>query len=332
MPKKRETGESNTPPAQRTVDFSAFNFVREAHNYLYRAKQGNASVDDLNQLNDYVLNHLLTPREEPKKYKVGVVFVSINFPYWQYMKPVIEGVRQFFLPGHDVEIMCWSDMPNYPEAKDVNYGATIFPVASVEWPYPTLMRYHLFLKQEEYLKKFDYIFYLDLDMRVVNVVGDEILGQGLTAAPHPGYYISRKIIPPYEPNPDSEAFIKRPGYISVDEGKPRFIPFYAAGGFQGGTTTEFIEAMKVMRDGIDQDLAKGYIAVWNDESHWNKYLSDHPAAVYLDPSYVYPDSLIADYYVPKVWGRDFTPRIITITKPFSLSKEGGQFLKQELGI
>ena len=199
MPKKGATREPNTEPEKRTVDFSQFNFVREAHNYLLRAKPG-ATTEDIDLLNGYVLNHLLTPREPAKKYKVGVVFVAINFPYWQYMKPVIEGIRQFFLPGHEVEIMCWSDMPNYPEAKDVNYGATIFKEASVEWPYPTLMRYHMFLKQEEYLKQFDYVFYLDLDMRVVNVVGDEILGSGLTAAPHPGYYVSRKVIPPYETN------------------------------------------------------------------------------------------------------------------------------------
>ena len=34
----------------------------------------------------------------------------------------------------------------------------IFPAESIEWPMPTLMRYHLFLQQEEYFKNFDYVF------------------------------------------------------------------------------------------------------------------------------------------------------------------------------
>jgi len=79
----------------------------------------------------------------------------------------------------------------------------------------------------------------------------------------------------------------------------------------------------VMRDAIDKDMVTNYVARWNDESHWNKYLFDNPPSVVLDPSYVYPDSLIEGYY-KKIWGRDYTPRIITLTKPFTTSKEGGE--------
>lgn len=312
-----------------TVDLTKLNTVRAGHNYLMEVKKGNYAIDDLNHLNGY-LNTVTNPATHPKNsYKVGVLFVCINQNYWQYATPVIDGIRQFFLPGHQTEIMMWSDLCQYPESKHVTFGADkVFETESVGWPYPTLMRYHMFLEQEEYLKQFDYLFYVDLDMRIVNIVGDEILGNGLTAAPHPGYYIDRKFIPPYEPNPNSAAYIRRPGYIATDEGKPRFIPFYAAGGFQGGRTQDFIDAMKSMRDGINADFDDNYVAIWNDESHWNKYLFEHPADIHLDPSYVYPDSLINEYYVPRVWGRDYTPRIITITKPFSLQKLTPEEAKQ----
>lgn len=321
---KQKQGDNSTHP---TVDLNRVNWVRQAHNFLMKKKAGTYQVDEVNLLNEYVKGLLEQASKEQKTYKIGLMFIAINPPYWQYAKQVIDGVKQFFAPGHETEVLLFTDMQNWPEAKDVNYGATIFPVDTMEWPYPTLMRYHFFLKQEEYLKKFDYIFYLDLDTRVVGIVGDEIFGEGLTAAPHPGYFIRKEIIPPYEPNPQSSAYIHRPGAVIDDGGKPRFIPHYYAGGFQGGTTKTFIDAMKAIQKGIDSDLDNGYIAIWNDESHWNKYVSEYTREgkplVMLDPSYVYPDSMINEYYVPKVWGRDFTPRLMCITKPFSLSKDGG---------
>lgn len=311
----------------RQVDFSKLNLARLGHNFFIQNKGGNYTVDQLNELNSYV-NYVLQPQNQDlPKLKVGLMFVCINQPYWPYAEQVIDGVRNFFLPGHDTEIMMWNDMTQYPEAKDVNYGVTVFPTESIEWPYPTLMRYHLFLQQEEYLKKFDYLFYLDLDMRVVNVVGDEILGEGLTAAQHPMYALKKEFWPPYEPNPDSASYIKRPGQLIDENGKPRFMPLYFAGGFQGGKTEQFIEAMRGTRDLIDADLNNGYIPVWNDETAWNKYLSENQPSVVLSPSYIYPDSMIQEYYT-KLWGRDYPPKIITLTKPFTVSKEGGEAAAQ----
>lgn len=207
----------------------------------------------------------------------------------------------------------------------------VFPTEPVIWPYPTLMRYHLFLQQEEILKDYDYIFYLDADMRVVGTVGDEILGEGITMAEHPMYALRREYIPPYEPNPKSTAYISRFGCILTDEQNvQRFKPLYAAGGFQGGTAKEFIPAMKQMRDNIDKDFNNNYIAIWNDESHWNKWLSEFPGHItVLSPSYVYPDSLIEEYYV-KAWGTNHEPKIVTLTKKFSVSREGGENLHKKL--
>lgn len=258
------------------------------------------------------------------KKKIGILVVCINPEYWIYAKEMIESARKHLLVDHEVEYMLWTDMP-----EEMNYGCTIFPTDPVPWPYPTLLRYNLFLQQEEYLQKFDYLFYTDVDMRYVDSVGDEVLGEGLTMAQHPMYALARKFIPPYEPNPYSSAYIPRLGQISVDEnGKQWFDPLYAAGGFQGGSTEAFILAMKSMKRSIDTDLSRNYIAIWNDESHWNKYLYNNPPAVVLNPSYVYPDSMIEDYYV-LIWGRNYHPRIITITKKHTVSKEAGEFIRSE---
>lgn len=285
----------------------------------------------------------------PKK-KIALLFISLNPNYWPYFQQVVEDCKQNFLPHHNVDYFVWSDMP---EIKDPRI--TVIPTEPIEWPHPTLMRYHLFLNEEEKLKDYDYIFYLDADMRVVQKISDEVLGEDLTVALHPMYDLNPTFIPPYEPNKNSAAFIPRLGHIIDDAawrkgeiktgkpeeirswgGQPRFRPLYLAGGFQGGKADKFIEIMKLMKENIDKDFNKNYTAIWNDESHWNKAVFETRGpilgkeVIVLGPEYIYPDSLIAEYYEPR-WGRKLVPKIITLTKPFSLSKEGGQQLNEVLG-
>lgn len=310
-----------------------------------------------------------------RKQKIALLFVSLGSNYWPYVEQAIDDCKKLFMPQHDVDYFLWSDIPKKDDHEalagvlnalptqeqidqDIKAGlgmrcfpremvhasvarlwqqesVNIIETGAIEWPAPTLMRYHLFLHEEERLKQYDHIFYMDADMRVVQKISDEILSEELTCAPHPGYAIAPRYVPPLEPNPESAAFIPRLGqYIKEENGNVRFMPFYAAGGFQGGTSKAFIKAMKVMRSGIDADFNKNYTAIWNDETHWNKYLWDFQKKkgkiTFLDVSYVYPDSLIKEYYEP-MWGRSYPPKIITITKPFTLSKQGGAALNKMLG-
>ena len=327
-------------------------FARIANNFY----NSSSLVSDLNRINvdlnlfNYIIAH---SQDAKKKFKVAFVWIVLNPPYWQFAKQMIDGARICFLPGHDVDYILWSDMPETKElakekimthldsikvqaddkAKaDIDKisgdiegirklpNTTVFPLESIEWPMPTLLRYHTFLQQEELLKTYDYIFYCDVDMAWANIVGDEILGQGITATQNPMYALDKSMYPPYEPNPESTAYIKRPGQLSNDNGQPRFMPQYYAGGFQGGKSDKYIEAMKEIKKNIDTDLKKNYTAIWNEESHWNKYLFDHPEdLIVLNQSYLYPDSLLKEYYIPR-WGRDYPPKLVTLTKQFSLRK------------
>lgn len=332
-------------------------FTRLANNFYI---QNGINVDYQRIVIDsQLVNYILTHKDDlSQKFKVALCFICLNPPYWQYMNDAIAGSKQFFLPGHDTDIFLWSDIPTTEEgvlkkanelkAKDqtwdekpfieevwrlsqqVQEQTTLTETASIDWPMGTLMRYNLMLQQEEKLKEYDYVFYCDIDMRFVNVVGDEILGDGLTAAQHPMYALRKEYIPPYEPNKESAAFIPRPGKIVPEGDKKRFLPLYYAGGFQGGKADLWVKAMRAMKKTIDTDFNNDYIAIWNDESHWNKYLSENEPSVVLTPSYIYPDSLIEEYY-KKIWGVDYPPRLVTLTKPFTTSTDGGQAVQQMLG-
>ncbi len=256
------------------------------------------------------------------RYKIAIVTICLNKHYWEYLSPMIESARKFLLKGHDVDFITWSDMPI-----DTKIDAKIIPTEAFPWPLPTLNRYHLFLREEELLSTYDYIFYIDADMLFVSRVGDEILGD-LVGAQHPMHALQKKYCPPYEPNEKSTAFIPRPGRVIVENGQKRLEPLYFAGGLQGGRSDNWIKAMKVMKGRIDEDFIKNnYVSVWNDEGHMNKYFFENPPTVVLSPSYVYPDSLINEYY-RNIWGKNYCPKLVTITKKFSLSKEGGQAVQQ----
>lgn len=258
------------------------------------------------------------------KHKIAILSVCLNPDYWPFVSPMIESARKFLLKGSEIDFLLWTDIPDKPPP-----GITIFPTEPLGWPAPTLCRYNLFLEQEAKLLEYDWVFYCDVDMLFVSRVGEEILGEGLTAAQHPMYALSHEYVPPYEPNPKSKAFIPRPGRVIEEGGKKKFQPLYYAGGFQGGRPEAWIKAMKEMKKNIDTDLSNGYISIWNDESHWNNYLFKNPPAVVLNPSYIFPDSLIKTYY-QKIWGRSYVPKLVTLTKKFSLSKQGGVALTQML--
>jgi histo-blood group ABO system transferase len=126
-------------------------------------------------------------------------------------------------------------------------------------------------------------------MLFVDQVGDEILGERV-ATLHPGFIGKRGS---YETDPRSLACVY-----------PTEGAYYFAGGFYGGKSEEVLKICRVLSERIDQDLKDGVIAVWHDESHWNRYCIDHPPTVVLTPSYCYPES----------WQLGFRKRLLALDK------------------
>jgi histo-blood group ABO system transferase len=210
--------------------------------------------------------------------------------YMQYVPPLMESLKKFF-PPHEVVLFTDSDA-HYDRCWKVfqpNLG----------WPRATLMRYHAMLGAEDLLSSYDQLFYMDIDMLMVNpVAGEEIWSNGITAVTHPGY-----------PN----SFERRPQSRACVVGDH---PYYQ-GCFQGGDSKAFLEMCRVLARNIDIDLAnlggdKPW-AIWHDESHMNRYLLDHPPAKVLTPAYCLP---IEKYLVhPERWQTPgWVPKILHIEK------------------
>lgn len=154
---------------------------------------------------------------------------------------------------------------------------------SLGWPYNTLMRFKFFLSIENELKKFDYIYFFNSNMRFLATVGEEVFPtneeDGLLAVLHPGYFNKTQEDFPYERNKRSMAYIKK------EEGK-----HYYMGGFNGGKAKDYLNLIKELNHNIKTDLSKNIIALWHDESHLNAYLL-HKNNRILSPAYGFGEGM-----------------------------------------
>jgi histo-blood group ABO system transferase len=204
--------------------------------------------------------------------EVGLIVIATN-KYMRFLKPLYDSMQRYFLNEPDIQrkMFLFTNQAAFD-------GPVIIYQEHEPWPFMTLKRYEMFHKNSRFFEKMDYLYYTDVDMIIQNQVGREILGDRV-ATMHPGFWNTHRANFPYETNPLSTA------YIDLGQGER-----YYAGGFNGGKREIFLEMAKVIAENVNKDLQNGYIAVWHDESHLNRYLIDHKPSVVLNPSYCFPEA------------------------------------------
>jgi hypothetical protein len=211
--------------------------------------------------------------------KVAVLYIATR-RYTVFWKELYQSAEKFFLPHYNKDYFVFTDN----EHIDFEENHNILKVFQnkLGWPYDTLMRFDIFLKQENLLKSYDYIFFLNANLLFVDEVNEEILPeneiyQGLTVCLHPGFYKKEPDNFTYDRNPLSQTC------IPFGQGK-----YYVAGGFNGGKAKDFLELCHQCKHMIQADLENNIIPLWHDESAINKYILDKTPLI-LDPSYLYPE-------------------------------------------
>src|SRR5437879_10829370 len=103
------------------------------------------------------------------------------------------------------------------------------------------MRFSIYDQHKDLFTLTDYMFATDADMLFVGKEGDEILGERV-ATEHPGFEKNKPLWgteTPYDRNAQSTA------YIPYGLGE-----YYFAGGFYGGSTSEFIKMIHTIAQNI----------------------------------------------------------------------------------
>lgn len=209
--------------------------------------------------------------------KVAILFIATG-RYTIFWKDFYNHCEKYFLPDCEKTYFLFTD----DEKLKVKSNVVKVNQEQRGWPFDTLMRFDTFLKAEEKLKEMDYIYFLNATMLPVKKIGKEILPtqeQGLMVTLHPGLYKVDRSVYEYDTNPASNAC------ISADEGR-----LYFMGGFNGGTSGAYLKLIKDLDFASKQDLEKGVIARWHDESHLNKYMLDKNPLI-LTPEYGFPEGM-----------------------------------------
>lgn len=184
----------------------------------------------------------------------------------------------------DATYIFHEDKPNVKKIEQKNLG----------WPGGTIMRFEMFRRIENILKNYDFLFFFNSDMQLIDFVWEEILPfeEELTALVHPLFYDKRNTDYPYERNPNSMAYI--PFGLGTN---------YYFGSLYGGKANDFLNMSKTLDETIANDISNGVIAIWYDESYLNRYLLTLKYIKSLDPSYGYPEGCSLPF-VPKIIKRD----------------------------
>ena len=164
------------------------------------------------------------------------------------------------------------------------------------WPYDTLMRFHMFLRIEEELKQYDYIFFFNANSYIPRkITAEEFLPEkeGVLFVQHPGMYNKKPEEYTFDRNPECRA------YIPMGEGK-----VYVCGGINGGKSEAFLKVIHELSCRIDEDLSKEIIAIYHDESQINRYVYESENYKLLSPAYCYPQG----------WKIPFSKRIVILDK------------------
>lgn len=214
--------------------------------------------------------------------RVAVVVFAVG-KYTRFLKAFIETGEKYFLVGFNVTYYVHTDreheVPKVPLGKGRKITVISVPSAN-RWQDVVLgrMKWATITIEKTIRKEADYLFMMDIDSVFHNRFGAESLSR-LSAVLHRGYY---KTTPrdsfPYERRPLSKAF------IPAGEGD-----YYYTAAVWGGYLEDMYKLVKYCYEMSEEDAKNKIEAVWQEESHLNKYLLYNKPTKVLSPEYLWSD-------------------------------------------
>ncbi|MCI4394718.1 hypothetical protein PGIGA_G00171860 [Pangasianodon gigas] len=202
--------------------------------------------------------------------------------YVRFLKDFLESAEQHFMVGYRVHYYLFTDRPDKVPVVTLGEGrqlTVIKTASSNRWQEISLRRMEMIEKliEEELTNKADYIFSLDIDSKFYGHWGAESLGD-LVGVLHAWYFRTSRKGFPYERRPESQAF------IPLEEGD-----YYYGGAVIGGHLDKVHKLAKTCRMQLEVDRANQIEAVWQEESHLNKYFLYNKPTKVLSPEYLWDD-------------------------------------------
>ena len=188
-------------------------------------------------------------------------------------------------------------------AKTTGIKLRAHQIPSYDWPEATLLRYREIMRIQKDISE-NVLVYLDADMLIQADFSGDLTPtkwrNGIALVSHPGYWRPRGIrrLFYYAKSPsglfkDIFAYLRIGGLGSweIDPTSTAFVPRklrkrYVCGGTWMGIRSDFLKMVSECSRSVDIDLERNFIAKWHDESHLNKWKSEHEVEI-LSPSYCF---------------------------------------------
>ena len=132
---------------------------------------------------------------------MGLLLIATN-KYYRFLQDLITSADQYFLKNDGMEITYYILSDQVPKIQ-TNRQIIYIPIEHKPFPYASMDRFKHFSKNATTLSQEDYLYYVDVDCKFVDVVGQEIIGD-LVGVRHCGYYNRTG---PVESNPASCLFV-----------------------------------------------------------------------------------------------------------------------------
>tara|TARA_Y100000591_G_scaffold306133_1_gene304279 strand:- start:9596 stop:12895 length:3300 start_codon:yes stop_codon:yes gene_type:complete len=226
------------------------------------------------------------PEPDKSKLNIGIICICTG-NYVNYFSQFIESVEKYFLTEYKKCYFISTDNDKYIKVICEKFKIKYFidKIYKKGFPLDTLYRYKYILNHGINVELCsDVVYYLDVDMRILEDVGSEILPtkeKPLIGTYHPGFYYSNNKNGALETNRKSTAYVPKNEYINK----------YIAGGFNGGITHYFLDLSRDIKNKIDIDKSNDIIATWHDESQLNRYMiSNINLFKFMIPDYCYPEN------------------------------------------
>ncbi|KAG7478442.1 hypothetical protein MATL_G00080430 [Megalops atlanticus] len=194
-----------------------------------------------------------------------------------YLSEFLRSAERHFMPGLPVTYYVFTDMPERVGEVELGVGRTL-EVVQVQrlqrWQDVSMMRMRAIADaiDSRIRHRHPYVFCLDVDQVFAGRFGSEALGESV-ALLHAFYYHRPRAFYTYDRNPASAARM---------EGRGDF--YYHAAVF-GGSWQSVWNLTEACYRGVVEDKRNGVEALWQDESHLNKYFWLHKPSKVLSPEY-----------------------------------------------
>ncbi|XP_044161609.1 N-acetyllactosaminide alpha-1,3-galactosyltransferase-like [Bufo gargarizans] len=221
---------------------------------------------------------------------VGLSVFAVGKYLDAYLEQFLVSANLYFMPGLPSVVYILTDRPSDVPTIPVRSGMSITTLQVSNrgrWQDISMLR---MMDLKDLLlplarDQVDYLFCADVDQIFSSSYGPETLGN-LVAQIHSGYYLQSRKNFPYERNPLSAAFIP-----------PSMGTFYYHAAMFGGAPAYLANLTSSCLRDILLDKKKGLEAIWQDESHLNRYFTlEHLPTKVLSPEYCWDNKLWLKYH------------------------------------